>query len=424
MVFTAVQAPQPPGRLGERVDPPQLRGYLIAMDGWLEARKGELDAIDEVAQNAANADELTPDIRLSMSLWQSIQSRYVKLLQVWDSGRVGPKEREQLSALIWGHMDEGAANSAAKGLSLPEACKLSDALTSQLRMRMQLDPTGSESLGRLRNLRASIERLRDQVALEPEASRVEAQQHFQQLAGRVEDLAERASRGGDIGGMLGPLEIETAKFERDLIVNGALRRQSHDERQIASAQGDTGTQQQPPVDDGPSASTPLLAPPGEDPRHFAQRAYTELAARGEALQVALRQPDGALRQEISVPDVTVLGSVPADDAHLVDYINRLRRIDEAMDYVEARVSDRSSPAQLASNLVDMTAQQLPTDDVVEAIVTAARKVAASATAPAEIVEELLRIAHSYAASLTTDQIAQPLSSPAGESKRTDDGIEA
>jgi|GEM_PF-254372 len=429
MVLAAsTQAPQPPGGLGQRVEPTHLRSYLIAMDGWLEARKGELDAIDEVAQNAAHADELTPDIRLSMSLWQSIQNRYVQLLRVWDAGRVGPKEQEQLSALIWGRLDDDAPQSAAKGLSLPEACKLSDALTGQLRMRLQLDPTGSESLGRLRNLRASMERLRDQIALEPAQTRGAAEAHFQQLADRVEDLAERASRGGDIGGMLGPLENESAKFERDLIVNGALRREGDSQptqpavaatsphpRNTADAAPRPVPAAQPtiakPVEDTSAAveqlsSSPLLAPPGEDPHHFAARARTELLARGAAL-TALIENSPSAGQSLTVPDVTVLGPVPQDQAALGQYIHRLQRVDQAMDYVEERCKALLPPHELADNLIDLTAEQLPADEVIVALLDAARLVAERPAAPAEIFEDLLRLAHQYAATLPDDTESAP-----------------
>jgi len=37
--MSPVNAPDAPGRLGEAVDPLQLRSYLIALDKWLEARR-------------------------------------------------------------------------------------------------------------------------------------------------------------------------------------------------------------------------------------------------------------------------------------------------------------------------------------------------------------------------------------------------
>ena len=150
-------APAAPGRLGEPVDVTQLRAYLIALDGWLDARRAELAALDEAVRASEHPDDLTPDVALGLQLWQAIQTRYRRLLQVWDRGRVGVREREQLASLVWGRLDDEAwGGQAASGLSLPEACRMSDALTGQLRSRLQLDPAGTQAVGRLRDLRAGM----------------------------------------------------------------------------------------------------------------------------------------------------------------------------------------------------------------------------------------------------------------------------
>ena len=52
-------------------------------------------------------------------------------------------------------------------VSLPEACRLSDALLSQLRVKLGLDPSGAEITERVRQLRAQMERIREQIDLEP-----------------------------------------------------------------------------------------------------------------------------------------------------------------------------------------------------------------------------------------------------------------
>ncbi len=128
-----------------------------------------------------------------------------------------------MSTLIWGRLD--AATASGLSVSLPEACRLSDALLSQLRVKLGLDPSGMEITDRVRQLRAQMERIRDQIDLEP-AGGVQQQAALEQshLARRLKELAEKAGRGGDVAGLLGPLEIEAATFERDLIVNGARRR--------------------------------------------------------------------------------------------------------------------------------------------------------------------------------------------------------
>ena len=112
-------APAAPGRLGEPVDVTQLRAYLIALDGWLDARRAELAALDEAVRASEHPDDLTPDVALGLQLWQAIQTRYRRLLQVWDRGRVGVREREQLASLVWGRLDDEAwGGQAASGLQL------------------------------------------------------------------------------------------------------------------------------------------------------------------------------------------------------------------------------------------------------------------------------------------------------------------
>ena len=99
-------------------------------------------------------------------------------------------------------------------MSSPRAtrCRMSDALCGQLRSRLQLDPAGTQAVARLRDLRATMERLRDQVGLEPPQTIAAAQARLAQLEGRLTMINEKAGRGGDIGGLLGPLEAEAATF--------------------------------------------------------------------------------------------------------------------------------------------------------------------------------------------------------------------
>ena len=135
----------------------------------------------------------------------------------------GATELMRMSTLIWGRLD--AATASGLSVSLPEACRLSDALLSQLRVKLGLDPSGMEITERIRQLRAQMERIRDQIDLEPAgAGQQQAALEQSRLARRLKDIAEKAGRGGDVAGLLGPLEIEAATFERDLIVNGARRR--------------------------------------------------------------------------------------------------------------------------------------------------------------------------------------------------------
>lgn len=416
MAAALIQAPVPPGSLGAHVEVMALRQYLIGMDGWLESRRGELDSLDELAQAGEHCDELTPDIALGMSLWQAIKNRFVHVLQVWDNGRVGRKEQEELSALIWGRLDEASAQTAARGLSLPEACKLSDALTGQLRIRLQLDPAGSQVVGRLRDLRAALERLRDQIKLEPPSSAPAAKAYFDALEQRLDEVTDKAGRGGDIGGLIGPLEIEAAKFERDLIVNGALRRQ----------------QQGGPVRPQPAENRSVAADQGQSRAGFAQRARVDLMARGHELHKLVDKVVASVANppKYAVPDVAALGPVPSDADQLETYLQRLRRVDEAMDFVEASYAKALSGAANqanASNLAStvMGSQRDDTaggaderaqpgdggltggdDGIVAKLLALADTLEARERAPVEIVAKLRDVAAAYQAWLQEGEAAK------------------
>ena len=236
------------------------------------------------------------------------------LLAVWDGGRVLEAERERLATLIHGRLDatldpavlaKSAASpgttSGALAVSLPEACRLSDALAGQLRQRLALDPAADANAARVKDLRASLDRLRDQVALEPDSGRSRAQKTWDDLAARINDLTERLQRGGDVGGLLGPLENDTALFERDLIVGGAERRDTRD-RAVAAAE----------------LREDLLA---------RSAALEQLAARCvEAVDPA---------PKYAVPDVEALGAVPDSPRDLDAYRARLGRVGDAMNLAHA-----------------------------------------------------------------------------------------
>lgn len=294
----SAEAPGAPGQLGVAVEPQRLMAYLGELGEWLGSRRVELDELDSAAQASAHGSELIADIRLGLTLWQSIKTRYDQMLTTWDSGRVGEVEREQLSQLIWSRLDTPGAKGT--GMSVPDASRLSDALTAQLRQRLQIDPDGSQVTVRLKALRAQIERLRDQVGLEPSESRAAASATLGQLAGRVEQIADKASRGGDVGGMLGPLEAQASTFERDLIVGGAVRRQNASRRAAIEKQRAALAAREP--------------------------ALRDLAARA----VAAVDP----APKYAVPAVANLGPVPVDTEDLNEYAQRLDQVAAAMDFVE------------------------------------------------------------------------------------------
>jgi hypothetical protein len=300
----SVTAPPAPGSLGKPVEAEAARAYLDALGGWRDDRRRELDQLDTAALGAADGPSLTGDIALSLALWKAASDRYDLLLAAWDGGRVGTTERERLASLIWGRLDATldrsllAHGGAGTGLavSLPEACRLSDALASQLRVRLGLDAPGLAVAARLRQLRAQIERIRDQVAMEPVVRRADAERRRDELAARVDRIVDKAGRGGDVGGLLGPLEADAATYERDLIIGAARRREA-------------------------------MARVTE-----ARIRRTDLEAREAALRTLVEQcvatVDPAPRY--AVPDVAALGPVPNTPGPLEAYLRRLEQVGRAM----------------------------------------------------------------------------------------------
>ncbi len=291
--------PEAPGSLGADVAPQLLLDYLGALGTWRDRRKRELDELDEAALHAPDREALTSDVTLSMTLWKAVADRHDLLVATWDSGRVGPSERQRMTTLIWGRLDH--RDGSALAVSLPEAMRLSDSLAASLRSRLRLDGAEPELANRTRALRAQVERIRDQVALVPEAQRASAAQTLDQLDRKVTDLADRVRRGADVGGIIGVLEASAATAERDLIV-------------AASTRAQTATTH--------AKATALRA---------------ELAARGDAVRAvasrALAEVSPAPR--LGIPDVTALGEVPTDSAALTAYLARLDQVGRALSQAHA-----------------------------------------------------------------------------------------
>jgi hypothetical protein len=312
--MSPVHAPEAPGRLGQPVEVMAMQAYLTQLDSWVRYRKDELDELDAAALASPRKDELTDDMALSMALWKAVADRLQLLLAVWDGGRVLGPERERLATLIHGRLDATldpavlaksaltpGATPGALAVSLPEACRLSDALAGQLRQRLALDPAADANAARVKDLRASLDRLRDQVALEPDSGQARAQRTWDELAARITDVTTRVQRGGDVGGLLGPLENDTALFERDLIVGGAERRDTRDRAAAAAELRDD-----------------LLA---------RSAALQQLAARCvEAVDPA---------PKYAVPDVEALGPVPDSPRDLDAYRTRMARVADAMNLAHA-----------------------------------------------------------------------------------------
>jgi hypothetical protein len=298
-------APVPPGRLGEAADPTALLGYLRALRDWVAQRKRELDGIDAAAQRAADPDDYTGDVTLSMALWQSVNERCRQLDLLWDSGRADALTREQMSRVIFGRLG-GVPGDATVSLSVVEACRLSDALAAQLRARLAFDPRASEAAVRVAALRAALERLRELVKQEPTWSA-----QVETLATRIDAVATRAARGGDVDGVLHAIEVDAARAERDLVVTTATKL-----RVARSAE---------------AAAAELAAD--------RTRAASEVAALGHRRTRLLALVERCLAEtapapRYAVPDVTALGPPPQERAALDAFTRRLGAVVRAMDVVE------------------------------------------------------------------------------------------
>jgi hypothetical protein len=292
----SAQAPVAPGRMGVAPDPTALLTYLDQLGRWRDARRAELNELDRAALASPTGASATADIALSLALWKAVADRYEQLLRVWDSGRVGATEREKLSSLIWGRLD-AAYDSSGLAVSMPEACRLSDALASQLRVRLGLAVSALETTERIAELRAQLERIRDQVGLEPPGARQQQAAETQsKLARRLRDVTEKAGRGGDVGGLLPALEIDAARFERDLIVGAAKRREARIEiEQIRRLRGDLLVRE----DRLRTLASECVATVDPAPRY-------------------------------AIPDVAALGPVPNTLDALAEYRRRLGLVDKAL----------------------------------------------------------------------------------------------
>lgn len=298
-------APLAPGRLGEALEPAEIQRYLQEMDAWIRARRNELDELDEGSMAANRGAEMAGDVALALTTWKAVRDRYQLIQATWDGGRVLETERARIGSLIWGRLDAASDLPGGLAVSLPEACRLSDALTGQLRAKLALVPGADASAARIKDLRAQVERLRDQVQLEPATSRQRALAEVADLRQRLADVTDRAQRGADVGGLLGPLENDATTYERDLIVGNATRRDARDK--VLSAR--------------------------------ALRA--DLEAREAALTKLAEQcvatVDPAPRY--AVPDVDALGPIPNTPDAIGPYRERLDRVGLAMSLAQEKYAD-------------------------------------------------------------------------------------
>ena len=352
----------PPIAPGSPQTPPtaqQMLAYLDQLARWTAEARGAIDRIDQKVQEA-HPGQGTQDIAMTLTVWQAVNTRQNDLLKVWDSGRVTEIELKKLGALIWGNLNDmltpGATISSGGGLalSLPEACRMLEALISQLTARLQLANVPTEASARIAALRAQLERIRAQAALDPPPVRQATGAAITALADDLSKLIATADRGGDIGGVLGPLEVRAARLERDLIVGHAERAMLADK--IKQAQ---------------SRRAGLAA---------REQAVSELAARARA--------SVAPAPKYAVPRVAALGEVPTTSADLDSYLARLDQVSKALDMVQqANLQALARKDQLAARLDKV--KTADSDPLADALRTQIRGLLDQSPSPLTVVEPLI-----------------------------------
>ena len=362
----ALTAPAAPGSMGHAAEPAPLAAYLAALDAWIRGRRAELDALDGAALAAGRGAEVGSDMALSLTLWKAVSDRYQVMWTTWDGGRVLQAEREKISAQIWGRLD-------GQGMAVPEACRLSDALAAQLRTRLSLTPGADKAAARIRDLRAQMERIRDQVALEPALGRDVTVDRLAALMARINDTAERAGRGADVGGLLAPIEQDAAVFERDLIVGNAQRREARD--QVVEA------------------------------RTLRAELEARETALGELARACVTTVDPAPRY--AVPDVDALGPVPNTPGTIGPYVERLGRVGQAMTmahdaYTKALAEHTDLVGLLDGYVAKAQALGLQTRDDLAASETRAREVLARRPAPMAVCRQLVTTYQTWLNQLSKD----------------------
>ena len=362
---TPLSSPAPPGPLGSAPEPAALQAYLGDLEAWVRGRHTELDDLDAAALGAGRGAEVGADMALALSLWKAVSDRYAEMWATWDGGRVLQAQRQQLTALVWRRLD-------GVGVSVPEACRLSDSLTATLRTRLALTPGADAAAGRIKDLRAQLERIRDQIALEPALGRDGPVHRLAALMARLDEAAERARRGADVGGLLPPLEADAAVFERDLIVGNQQRR---------DARG-------------------LL--------ERARRERTALEDRGVELTTlvatCVATVDPAPRY--AVPDVDALGPVPSTPDAITAHLDRLTRVGRAMTHAhQAYTAALAEHAELVALLDGWTAKAraagLATEPDLASAEQQARAVLARRPTPMPVARQLVATYQSWLAAAET-----------------------
>ena len=347
---------------GSQTSPPthtQMLRYLDDLGTWIQDRRQELDRLDKKIQSAPQGAQ---DMAMTLTVWQAIQDRYTDLLKLWDSGRVIEIDLKKMAVMIWANLNDmltpGTTLSTGGGLSvcLPEACRMLEALISQLSTRYELAPVPTETSARITQLLAQMDRIREQVKLDPPEIRGTYEAQVEDMAADAKDLVEKVNRGADVGGLLGPLEVRAARMERDLIVGHAER------AMIAQRLAQTNQRREA-----------LIA---------REKALIDLVARTQASV----EP----APKYAVPHVEALGGIPTSSQLLDAYLRRLDQVSAAMDQVQqANQNALAYRVKLQARFEKAESTRGSSDPLTSTLATQIRELMERAPTPLTVVEPLI-----------------------------------
>lgn len=291
-------APPPPAEPGMLPADETTDRYLSELARWRLRREHELRALDELTRTHPDRDALNADVTASMTLYHAIAQRHDLLLATWEDAQDGQGEREWVAQLIWGVLEPPDGDAGALALPLPDALRLSDALASSLRVRV--DAEEGASLGqRVSSLRDGAARLREEL----EELGDDAPEDLPGRLGAIEADAAEAQQAGAGAALadVGEIESRLASVDRALIVSAVTHAHEHADRDQAEK----------------------------------ERAH--LVARGEAVRSLAERVLNSVRPapKLGIPDVTALGEVPEGEDELAAYVTNLERVGRALDQAHA-----------------------------------------------------------------------------------------
>ncbi|MDR2973285.1 MAG: hypothetical protein LBV00_01030 [Propionibacteriaceae bacterium] len=339
----------------------QMMVYIDQLGAWIGQSRLTLDRLDQKIRSADQGQGVH-DMAMTLTVWQAIKDRHTDLLTVWDSGRVTDVELKKLAVMTWANLNDmltpGTTLSSGGGLavSLPEACRMLEALIAQLSSRYQLVPQSGEASARIAQLRAQVERIREQVGLDSPADQARTMPLVADLQHDVADMIAKADRGGDIGGLIGPLEVRSAQLERDLIVGHAQR---------AMMQGRVAQ---------------------------ARSRLAGLAAREHSVADLVRATAASVTPapKYAVPRVEALGPVPTTATELDQFEARLSQVGQALDIVQqANLKARARKDDLITRFQRAQALTAPDDAVGDDLARQITTLLASTPAPLDVIEPLI-----------------------------------